>query len=154
MSHPDSRAGRAFAAVFGALLLVALVPAALAAKPAAELSGARIRLLPGDLPLAGYFHLTNTSDRPLVLEGAASPAFGKVMIHKSIEKNGTAKMVHVDHIEVAPSGSVDFAPGGYHLMMMKRKKALKVGDTVPVTLRFEHGIEVQDAFKVVPAGGQ
>ena len=154
MAHPDNRTSRAFASVMVALILAVVAPSAFAEKPAAQLSDARIRLLPGDLPLAGYFHLTNTSDRQLSLEGAASPTFGMVMMHQSIEKNGTAKMVPVDHVDLAPGGSVDFAPGGYHLMLMKRNKALKAGDMVPITLRFDHGIEVQAAFKVVPAGGE
>lgn len=145
---------RSLAAVAAAVLLLAVAPAALAVKPAAELSDARIRLLPGDLPLAGYFHLRNTSDETLELLGAESPAFGSVMMHRSVERNGTAKMLPVDRVAVKPGGEVDFAPGGYHLMMMKRKHSLKVGDTVPVTLRFDRGIEVQEAFRVVPAGGE
>ena len=60
------------------LLLAAIAPQALAAE--LQVKDQRIRLLPGELPAAGYLTATNTGSRPLVLVGAESPALSLIHI--------------------------------------------------------------------------
>ena len=71
-----------------------------------------------------------------------------VMMHMSMHKNGEASMMMVDKIDVAPGKTVQFAPGGYHLMLMHRKKDLKVGDKVLINLEFSDGQKMDVQFKV------
>lgn len=92
------------------LLLAAIAPQALAAE--LQVKDQRIRLLPGELPAAGYLTATNTGSRPLVLVGAESPAFETVMMHKSTQKDGAASMEHIEELRLAPGESVTFSPGG------------------------------------------
>jgi copper(I)-binding protein len=125
---------------------------AMAGASTVDVSNARIRLLPGDLPLAGYFDMHNSGKKAISLTSASSPAFGMVMIHKSMHKNGEAMMMMVKKIEVAPGKTVSFAPGGYHLMLMHRKKDLKVGDKVMIELVFSNGHKMDVQFKVGEAG--
>ncbi|HKK05031.1 MAG TPA: copper chaperone PCu(A)C [Gammaproteobacteria bacterium] len=119
-----------------------------------SVNDARLRWLPGDLPLAGYFALTNTGQRTARLVGAASPAFARVMLHRSTHRGGVAHMEHVEGVDIAPGKTLHFAPGGYHLMLMKRRHRLNPGDSVPVTLRFADGRELSATFRVVGAGAQ
>jgi copper(I)-binding protein len=44
---------------------------------------------------------------------------------------------------------VQFAPGGYHLMLMKRQQPLAVGDEVDITLEFEDGRRLPVTFRAV-----
>lgn len=125
---------------------------AMAGASAVDVSNARIRLLPGDLPLAGYFDMHNTGKQTVSLTGASSAAFGGVMIHKSMHKNGEAMMMMVHKIDVAPGKTVSFAPGGYHLMLMHRKKDLKVGDKVVIELVFSNGHKMDVQFEVSKPG--
>ena len=53
------------------------------------------------------------------------------------------KMRPVKSIPVPAGGTVELKPGGYHIMLLDLKKDLKPGDTVPVTLSFEHGGELR-----------
>lgn len=115
---------------------------------------ARLRWLPGDLPLAGYFALDNAGQRTVRLVGAGSPAFARVMLHRSTHRDGVAHMEQVDGVDVAAGKTLRFAPGGYHLMLMKRRHRLSPGDSVPVTLRFADGHHLTATFKVVGAGAQ
>lgn len=131
--------------VLGAALLAGA--AALAGGPF-RLEQPWIRLLPGDLPLAGYFELANASGAPAILVGAESSAFGRVMLHRSITEGGRSRMEHVHAVDVPAGGSVRFEPGGYHLMLMGRRGTLRVGDHVPITLRFEDGSRVTAGFEV------
>ena len=41
-------------------------------------------------------------------------------------------------VALDPGKPVTFAPGGYHVMLMGLKAPLKVGDSFPLTLTFEH----------------
>lgn len=122
--------------------------AATAGMSGVEVTKARIRLLPGDLPLAGYFDVQNSGKQAVSLTGASSADFGMVMMHRSMHKNGEATMMMVDKIDVAPGKTVSFAPGGYHLMLMHRKKDLKVGDKVLIKLEFSDGEKMNAQFKV------
>jgi copper(I)-binding protein len=130
----------------------------LAAAPAAPtglaVGDAWFRALPGTLPAGGYFTLRNTGAKEAVLTGAASPACGMLMMHKSESKGGMAAMDMVGTVPVPAGGSVSFAPGGYHLMCMDAKPALKPGASVPVTLSFQDGARLTVPFAVRNAAGK
>jgi copper(I)-binding protein len=125
--------------------------AASKARPEVMIKHARIRLLPGDLPLAGYFDLTNTGQRKLVLTGASSKAFDDVMLHRTEIVNGQAKMVMLDQMTIEPGHSVHFAPKGYHLMLMGRNHPLSRGESVPIRLEFAGGKSIEVKFIVMGA---
>jgi copper(I)-binding protein len=119
-----------------------------------QVQDARLRLLPGDLPAAGYFSLTNTSGNAVALVGAESAAFEQVMMHQSSIKDGMASMDHVSQLDLAPGAAVAFAPGGYHLMLMKRQQPLSIGDEVTVTLVFADGQRLPVTFKASSPASQ
>ncbi|HET7570800.1 MAG TPA: copper chaperone PCu(A)C [Gammaproteobacteria bacterium] len=128
-----------------------LAGSALAAPPTASVSGAWIRLLPGDLPLAGYFTLHNNDTKPLKLTGATSPAFKRIELHHSMTMHGMDEMKPIK-VAVAPANNaLTFAPGGYHLMMW-RSRPLKAGMHVPVTLKFADGQHLKVEFTVKRPG--
>lgn len=130
------------------LVLALSASAVMAAAPGVEVANPRIRLLPGDLPLAGYFDMHNSGKQAVSLTGASSADFGMVMMHMSMHKNGEASMMMVDKIDIAPGKTVSFAPGGYHLMLMHRKKDLKAGDKVLIDLDFSDGHKMNVQFRV------
>ena len=119
-----------------------------------DVTDAKLSLLPGDLPGAGYFTLTNTGDAPLVLVGAESASFHMTEMHVSTNEDGVAQMQPVEEIDVAPGESFVFAPKGYHLMFMHRTQALEEGDSVEVVLQFEDQQEQPVSFTVVAPGAQ
>lgn len=104
---------------------------------------------------AGYLAIVNEGDENDRLISAESPAAGRVMMHRSIEADGTTRMEHQKDGIVIPAGeSVALAPGGYHLMLMQLENRLEKGDTVPLTLRFERAgaIEVELEVRGLTAG--
>lgn len=103
---------------------------------------------PGMTMMAGYMELRNNTSRPQVLVAASSSVFDSVMIHRTIVKDGMAGMVHASQIELTPYASLIFAPGGYHLMLMNPKRALRAGDPVVIKLEFRGGLVLPVAFQV------
>lgn len=112
------------------------------------------RALPNNLPAAGYFTLKNAGTKPVSLTGAASPACGMLMLHKTEHTGGMNHMSMVDSVDVPAGGMLSFAPGGYHLMCMDPTAALKPGAVVPVILKFADGITLQTQFPVKSAIGK
>ena len=94
----------------------------------------------------GFLKITNTGTTPDRLISASSPAAGLVQVHEMKMDGSVMRMREVEKgLEIPAGGSVTLAPGGYHLMMMELKGALKQGSKVPVTLVFEKAgkIDVQ-----------
>lgn len=134
-------------------LMLLLVSAALpvGAEWAIDVHDAWIRHMSGDRPMAGYFVMDNQGNEDRRLVGAASAAFGAVQIHEAVEADGTASMRPVESVAVPKGGRIEFQPGGYHLMLMQRRKELEVDDQVSVTLEFEDGGGQSVVFTVKPA---
>jgi len=114
----------------------------------AAVSNAWLRFVPGGAPAAGYFTLSNQGDKSLSLVGAECADFGMVLMHRTIERGGLSTMRPVNEVTVAPGERVEFAPGGYHLMLMRPKHALRPGGRLPVTLRFSDGSSLTVDFLV------
>lgn len=127
------------------LLLCLVAYASGAAAGELEVSNPWIRLLPAGVPSGGYFTLRNGGNEPAVLVSISSTAFGSIMMHRTVEEQGRSRMLSVDQIEVAAGKTMSFAPGGYHLMLMKPIRDFAIGERVPITLEFldKHKITVQ-----------
>lgn len=135
-------------------VFVCLISALSVLPAASEEAGVSVRdawireTPPGMTMMAGYMELRNITSRPQVLVAASSPGFESVMIHRTILKDGMAGMVHLSQVELAPNGSLNFAPGGYHLMLMTPKRTLRAGEPVVINLEFRGGLVLPVAFEV------
>lgn len=139
-----------------AVLLVCLVGAAPAVSatslmPEIRVTGAWIRLLPGDLPAGGYMTIANLSDSPRTLVSVSSEDYGHVMLHLSMQDSGMSHMKSVDSVSIPAHGEVAFAPGSYHLMLMQRRHPVKVGQVLMLKLHFADGSARVIGFEVRPA---
>lgn len=114
-------------------------------------SDAWIRVLPGGLPAGGYVTLENTGNTPVSVTGADSADYGSTMIHRSSTETGMGRMEMVDKVPVPAGGKVAFAPGGYHVMLMKPKHVVNPGDKVTVTFSLADGSRFPVVFMARPA---
>ena len=97
---------------------------------------------------AGYLTVVNDGEESDTLL-AVQADFPKVMLHKTEEVDGVAKMSHVEHIAIPAGETVELAPGGYHVMFMGLDgDPFETGETIPATLVFEKAGEVAVEFKV------
>jgi copper(I)-binding protein len=86
--------------------------------------------------------LKNDGDKPATLTGIDTPAYGMAMIHETLTAGSTAKMVHVDAVEVPAHGTVTFKPKSYHVMLEDARKPVAPGAKVPLALHFADGSTV------------
>ena len=132
----------------GLILALTFVPAA-SEEAGVSVRDAWIREAPpGVGVMAGYMELRNNTSGPQILVAASSSGFESVMFHRTIIKDGIAGMVHAPQVELTANASLIFAPGGYHLMLMKPKRTLRAGDPVVINLEFRGGLVLPVAFEV------
>ncbi len=88
----------------------------------------------------GYFTLANVGTKPVKLVAVESQAARSITLHQTVQRDGVSSMRPVSGgLTVAPGAKVEFAPGGYHLMLMGLAKAQAAGGKVPLTLVFDGG---------------
>lgn len=98
--------------------------------------------------LAGYLELRNDGDQAVIITGAHSPAFRLVEIHRSVMRDGMMHMIRESRLAVPAHAKLNFAPGGYHLMMIDPRKTLKPGDRVALTLKLANGTTLDATLPV------
>jgi hypothetical protein len=114
------------------------------------------RATPGGAKVAGgYLTIENKGSAADRLIGGSAAIAGRFEVHEMKMDEGVMTMRPLDKgLEIAPGKSVKLAPGGYHVMLMDLKGALKQGEQVPVTLQFEKAGTVQVTLDVEAVGAQ
>ncbi|MEX0605497.1 MAG: copper chaperone PCu(A)C [Marinobacter sp.] len=110
---------------------------------------------PGIMMGVGYMTIHNTGDSDIVLKSLETPRAARVSIHESMRKDGIMRMRPLeDGLTIPAGGSVELKPLSYHLMLEKLKKPLKVGERIPLTLKFNNAqvMEVELSVDSMEAG--
>lgn len=114
-------------------------------------SAARIVLPPPGRTMAvGYFELENEASHPIELRDFSSAAFNAIEMHETTDTDGISRMRRLERLEIPAGGSVRFAPGGKHLMLMGANLPQMPAE-LPVVLEFadpdgaQHQLEIRFA---------
>ena len=113
-------------------------------------SDAYARFLPGAKAGAAFMIIDNAAAEDDRLLGAASDAASRVELHThKAGEGGMMQMLHVPEGFVVPAhGRLALARGGDHVMLMGPVQAFTTGDTLMLTLSFEHAGDVAVAVSV------
>lgn len=98
--------------------------------------------VPGQKVAGGFMKIENKGAADQLI-AASSPVAGEMQLHTMTMDGNVMKMREVKVIDVPANGSVELKPGGLHLMFMDIKSPLKVGEAVPVKLKFQKAGEVE-----------
>lgn len=98
------------------------------------------RATPGGAKTAAiYLTVSNSGTSADVLEGVAStPVAEHAELHEDKVANGVMRMRSLKSLTIEPGKSVVLRPSTYHIMLTGLKAPLKEGQTVPLTLTFDH----------------
>jgi copper(I)-binding protein/uncharacterized protein YcnI len=99
-----------------------------------------------------FLTLKNSGSAADKLLKAASPVAGNVELHTHIKDGDAMRMRAVENIPVPANGQTALEPGGYHIMLIGLKQALKEGGSFPLTLTFEKAGSVTVTVPVQKAG--
>lgn len=110
----------------------------------------------GQTETGAYMTLSSTTATTLV--GVSSPVAQSVQIHEMMQHGSMMMMHEIKSLPVPANGAVDLDSSGYHIMLIGLKKALMVGDKVPLNLTFkdaagaESKVTVQAVVRPIAAG--
>jgi copper(I)-binding protein len=98
---------------------------------------------PGQSVGGAYLGLRNGGTTPDRLLGGSTATAARVEVHEMRMEGDVMRMREIQAIELPAGKGVKLEPGGLHLMLMGLKAPLKVGDKLPLKLRFEKAGEVE-----------
>lgn len=135
-----------------AAIAVVGVAACGAAKPAASrpltVRDAWARAADSGTTGAIYFAATNTDTVPVSITSLTSPDAVAAELHETMQMNSMAHMAPRSAILLAPDSTLTMAPGGLHVMLIELRRALRVGDSIAVTITLLDGRTVPVTAKV------
>jgi copper(I)-binding protein len=157
MNHLCSILGRRWLMAFAAFLVVCIPEAEVEAQaqskaqtqPQVQDAWAR-PTVQGQTVGGGYFRIDGgpTADRLLAVSADIAQS---VELHTMRMDGDVMRMRQLDSVDVPAKQSVEFKPGGMHVMLIGLKTPLKVGNNFPMTLRFEKAGSVSVNVRVLPA---
>ena len=119
------------------------------AKPGIAAHGGRLVLpVVAGHPAAVYFSVRNDGPGAVTLASIHIAGAGKAEMHKT--QGGS--MNAVKSVELAPGVTIDFAPGGYHVMAFDLARSLKPGDTTELTMTFSDGDKLSMPLRIEALG--
>ncbi len=93
---------------------------------------------------AFYFTLKNSMGTADALIRAEVAICGRAELHETtIDDQGVMSMQQFQQINIASGATVQFEPGGLHLMCIGLKNELKIGDQIPIRLSFTNSDDVR-----------
>ena len=101
------------------------------------------RPIPGTEMTAAYFTLSNNTTQEITITHVTSLEFESVQMHESVVEDGMSRMYKLGDLRILAGTSVQFQPGGKHLMLMH-----PIGDVDAVTLDFHAGKAVMLSVNV------
>jgi len=104
-----------------------------------ELSGAWARPGAKGQNSAAYMTITNGTASTDTLIGASSNVSKKAQVHESYKTDsGETAMRPAGNLVIDSGNKLQITPGRYHIMLMNLKRDLAAGDSLDVTLNFQH----------------
>ena len=100
----------------------------------------------------GVVYLSIAAPAGDTLTGASSPDAAAAMLHQTTRQGAMTGMADMGSLAIPPGGTVRFAPGGDHVMLMGLKHPLKAGGRVRLDLTFTRAGVVHVTAPVQPLG--
>ncbi|MEI6739801.1 MAG: copper chaperone PCu(A)C [Gemmatimonadaceae bacterium] len=139
-----TRLGRRAIIALVTLVAVSTGAAACSGRPATPSGPLTVRnawARPADSGAIGgaYVTITNTDTVSLTLTGWQTPLAAQTDVHETMQMEGMTHMMARTDITLPRDSSLVMAPGGVHVMLTGLTRALRTGDTIPLTVTLRDG---------------
>ncbi|MGK0291043.1 MAG: copper(I)-binding protein [bacterium] len=94
-----------------------------------------------------YLKIKNTGRKDVLLS-AYTPVAKYTEMHNVLRINGMMHMKRVRQVSIPSHGVRLFKRGSYHIMLIQLKRKLRVGQIVPLTLRFKNAGTIRLRVKI------
>ena len=125
------------------------IEAAPEAPPGISLSDARVQLpAVSGRPGVAYFSVSQSSGPPRMIAAVSVELAGRTEMHETMKMDGAMTMKPVERVPLESGKSVEFAPGGKHIMLFDLDPKLRFEDSVELTVTFDGGDKATAKAKV------
>ena len=97
---------------------------------------------------AAYLLVHNRADEDAVLNRVESPAYARVEIHQSTMNDDQVRMQAHEKLLIPARTSLEFKPGGFHLMLFNPASRMRAGDLAEFTFYLEGGGKLETSATV------
>lgn len=127
------------------LFLLAFSASAVAAgQSGIRIDNARLpEMPPAARTVAIYLDIVNSGDADRLLSAQADETASQTELHATLFEGDMMRMRKIEAVDLQAGVTTALKPGGLHIMLIEIKKPLQVGQSVPLTLRFEKAGTVQ-----------
>jgi len=101
--------------------------------------------MPGGTASVAYFTIENRSDKAITVTRIDSPEYSDVQMHETILEDGISRMRALKFFQVNPASTLEFAPGGKHVMLMKPIATMSSGSPVTLEIHYDTGLLIVSA---------
>ena len=84
--------------------------------------------------MVAYMTVKNTGSKTIEIIHAESDLYSSIEFHETIHKDGMARMIRHDSLNILANNKLELKRGGPHIMLFNPTKSLKAGDTVNIKL--------------------
>jgi hypothetical protein len=102
----------------------------------------------------GYMTIKNDGTTPDRLIGGSVDFARDFQLHSMVMEGDVSKMRDLKGVDIAPGQTIEFKPGGSHVMFVGLEHPLAEGEHVKGTLVFEHAGTVEIEYDVQGIGAQ
>lgn len=135
--------------IYASLLSSVFCLQAFACQDHLPVSDAVINLpLTPDSPAAGYFSIKNKTGKRISVVQIKSKDFKKIELHKMTQKGGSHLMKKVNKVIIEKGSSLDFKPGGFHLMLFEPLADVGAKKLSELVFEFSNGTKVKYDFSI------
>jgi len=89
-----------------------------------------------------YLEIANNDTVAIMLVGVTTSDAAAAEVHESMQQDGMAHMMPRTDVRFAAGDVLTMAPGGVHVMLIDVRRALVIGDSVRLRLRFNDSTSV------------
>ena len=124
------------------LLFLAILFFAIPAEDKINIKDPWVRPSSEGMATALYFTIENTGEKADTLYKVESEVSNRVEIHETYKSGDMMGMREVERIIIEANSSFELKPGSHHIMVMKLKQDINIGDEIDFTLYFKNADKI------------
>jgi len=92
--------------------------------------------------MAAYMEIENETRQDRQAVSMQCNEFERAEFHRTVEKEGMARMEHQQVLNIAANSELELEPGGYHIMLFKPARPFVAGDKTNCSMKFDDGTTI------------
>jgi len=92
--------------------------------------------------LAAYMEIENETRQDRQATSMQCKEFERAEFHRTVEKDGMARMEHLQVLNIPANSELELEPGGYHIMLFNPERRLLAGDKTNCSMKFDDGTTI------------